>query len=389
MGGRSSKVVEYRTDPSIIENMNKQYKAMMDIWIKDSQRRENELRKMIDEFTISQRKSEENREKLLLIIKESDDKHQKEIMEMMKINQDNFLKLFNSKNSEELEKYKRECEENDRKSKILEEQIENLKKENEKQYKEQEIKLQEALNNAKNEYEKKELERKQMAMQEKRLAEEKTFNEFQKLKEEYKNKEYEKIINQLLENELQFCQEEINKIIMDNIENFIENIFKIEDIDNIILTNLKEHIDKIIANPSFFVEHLNILLLGPSGAGKSTLINSVFKQEMCKTQKGEPCTKGEPKYYSSENTEGYEKYIRLADSRGIEKGEYDVTEVVNSAKKFINYYLNKKNPDEFVHLIWYCITGTRFETIEKEALIELSKLYTDNNLPIIVVYTMA
>ena len=111
MGGKSERVVEYRTDPSVIEKMNKQYKEMMDIMIKDSERRENELRKMIDEFTISQRKSEENREKLLLIIKESDEKHQKEIMEMMKTNQDNFLKLFNSKNSEELEKYKRECEE--------------------------------------------------------------------------------------------------------------------------------------------------------------------------------------------------------------------------------------------------------------------------------------
>ena len=389
MGGKSERVVEYRTDPSVIEKMNKQYKEMMDIMIKDSQRRENELRKMIDEFTISQRKSEENREKLLLIIKESDEKHQKEIMEMMKTNQDNFLKLFNSKNSEELEKYKRECEENDRRSKLLEEQIENLKKENEKQYKEQEIKLQEAINNAKDEYEKKELERKQKEMQEKRLAEEKTFNEFQKLKEEYTTKEYEKIMNEFLKNELKFCQEEINKIIMDNIENFIESIFKIENIDNIILINLKEHIDKIIDNPSFLVEHLNILLLGPSGVGKSTLINTVFKQEICETKEGEPCTKGEPKYYSSEKSDGYEKYIRLADSRGIEKGEYGVQEVVNSATKFINYYLNKKNPDEFVHLIWYCITGTRFEKIEKESLIKLSELYTDNNLPIIVVYTMA
>jgi len=50
--------------------------------------------------------------------------------------------------------------------------------------------------------------------------------------------------------------------------------------------------------------------------------------------------------------------------------------------------LNKNNPDEFVHLIWYCITGTKFEDIEKQCLIELAKLYTDNNLPIIVVYTL-
>ncbi len=129
---------------------------------------------------------------------------------------------------------------------------------------------------------------------------------------------------------------------MDKIENLIENIFKIEDIDDIILKNLNENIDKIINNLSCIIEHLNILILGPSGVGKSTLINEVYKREKCKTGKGTPCTQGEPQYFSSEDNEGYEKYIRLADSRGIEKGEYGVNEVVNSAKKFINFYLEKK-----------------------------------------------
>ena len=389
MGGKSERVVEYRTDTAALERMNKQHKEMMDFMMKEAQRREVELKKMMDDFTISQRKNDENREKMLIMIKESDEKHQKVIMEIMKTNQENFVKLFNSKNSEELEKYKQKYEEIEKKNKLNEEQIEVLKKQYEEQYKEQELKLKEAINNAKDEYERKELERKQKEIEEKRLAEERAFDEFQKLRGEYMTKEYQKIMKEFSEGELEFCQEEINKIIMDNIENFIENIFKIENIDNIILKNLIEHIDKIISNPSFLVNHLNILLLGPSGVGKSTLINAVFKQEICQTGKGKPCTQGEPKYYFSENIEGCEKYIRLADSRGIEKGGYGVTEVVNSAKKFINYYLNKKNPDEYVHLIWYCITGTRFEDIEKKALIELSKLYTDNNLPIIVVYTMA
>ena len=308
---------------------------------------------------------------------------------MMKRNEENYIKLFTSKNSEELEKYKKICEENERKSIFLEKRIEEMKKEREKLYKEQEFKLKEAINNAKDEYEKQEYERKQKENEEKRLAEEKAFNEFQKLKEEYISKEYKKIVDKFSNNELQFCKEEIENIVNEKIENFINNIFENENIDDIILKNLKDHIDKIMKNPSFVVEHLNILLLGPSGVGKSTLINAVYKQEKCKTGKGEPCTKGEPKYFSSEENEGCEKYIRLADSRGIEKGQYGVEEVVNSAKKFINFYLEKKNPDEYVHLIWYCITGTRFESVEKDALIELSKLYTDNNLPIIVVYTMA
>jgi len=47
------------------------------------------------------------------------------------------------------------------------------------------------------------------------------------------------------------------------------------------------------------------------------------------------------------------------------------------------------NPDNFVHCIWYCITGTRFEDIEEKALNKLSSIYDDSKLPIIVVYTQA
>ena len=389
MGGKSERVVEYRADPSVIENMNRQHKEMMDHMMKESQRRESELRKIIEEFTISQRKSEENREKLLLLIKESDEKHQNEIMEIMKLNEENFIKLFNSKNSEELEKYKQILAENEKKSKLLEEQIEKLKKETEMKYQEQQKQVEEAIKNAKNEFEREELEKKKKELEEKKLKEEKVFNEFKKQKNNYITEEYEKIMKEFVGNELNFCKEEIQNIVLDKVENLINNIFETENIDEIMFQNVSEHIDKILKNPSLIIEHLNILLLGPSGVGKSTLINAIYKKKKCETGEGEPCTKGEPTYISEEESEGVEKYIRLADSRGIEKGEYGVEKVLNSAKKFINYYLEQKDPDKYVHLIWYCITGTRFEEIERKSLIELSKLYTDDNLPIIVVYTQA
>lgn len=58
-------------------------------------------------------------------------------------------------------------------------------------------------------------------------------------------------------------------------------------------------------------------------------------------------------------------------------------------EKFIKSQLDSENPDLFIHCIWYCITGTRLETIERDTLRELSKIYQSNSIPIIIVYTQA
>lgn len=94
---------------------------------------------------------------------------------------------------------------------------------------------------------------------------------------------------------------------------------------------------------------------------------------------------GEPKYYESEKV----PLLRLADSRGIEKGEYKMEDLNKSIETFIKSQLDSENPDYFVHCIWYCITGTRLEHSEIDTLKELSRIYKSNSIPIIVVYTRA
>ena len=41
--------------------------------------------------------------------------------------------------------------------------------------------------------------------------------------------------------------------------------------------------------------------------------------------------------------------------------------------------------DKFVHCIWYCVTGTRFEEDEELAIGKLLKIYEDKCLPLIIV----
>ena len=79
----------------------------------------------------------------------------------------------------------------------------------------------------------------------------------------------------------------------------------------------------------------------------------------------------------------------MIDTKGIEKSNYGIDDVVNSSENYINKCIEEGDPDRFIHCIWYCVNGTRFEDIEAECLVKLSKLYNNDNLPIIVVYTKA
>ena len=334
-----------------------------------------------------QQMNEKNMQNTEGMIKELLNENQRQIENMLKENYEKIMKLFNSQKSDELNQYKEEIKNLKQRIKEAQEHKEQIEKQREKEYIELQNSLNEKIKNAKDEVERQYFENKKREEQEKRKKEEQAFQEFESLRQKYIEKEYERIMKAFQSNELNFCKNEIESFEENAIKQFIINVLKIEDVNSIVLDNLKKEIKEIISKNSSVLNHLNILLLGPSGVGKSTLINAIYKEEICKTGKGMPVTQGEPKYYSSKKLKGNNLCIRLADSRGIYKGQYEVNQVVESTKKFINYYLNKNNPDEFVHLIWYCIKGTRFEDIEKQCLIELAKLYTDNNLPIIVVYT--
>ena len=152
-----------------------------------------------------------------------------------------------------------------------------------------------------------------------------------KFNEEYNNLIKKKIdeveINFMRYKDL-FCMEEIKKYDLKKIDNLIKNIFRVEMLVlkiNEVLNNLIEKSGKNNIN----VEHLNIILVGPSGVGKSTLINSILEFDeinQIQTGYGEPITKGEPKFYSSEKI----KFLRITDSRGIERTiEFGVSSIYN------------------------------------------------------------
>ena len=169
---------------------------------------------------------------------------------------------------------------------------------------------------------------------------------------------------------------------------YIEELLDNENKDNLFSSRINNSLKKLSKKMSELeVKHLNILLVGPTGVGKSTLINSLLKLDEDKQAHADitkPTTKSFNVYESNEISN-----IRLIDSRGIEKGDYNIDEFVNEVKNYIEKSELNGNPDNFVHCIWYCTTGTRFEDIEEKTLNKLASIYDDSKLPIIVVYTQA
>lgn len=245
------------------------------------------------------------------------------------------------------------------------------------------------IKEVKTEAEKKAIEEQQKKQKEKFEKQQHLLEKFKEQKKLIIEDELNKLIEKFNQDSNTFCLKEIKQFDITEIEKLVSSFETSENLEEVNEEQIKQLTNAYMKEKgSSVIQHINILLVGPSGVGKSTLINSVLHLEgdLCAKEGGsEPCTMGAPKYYGSTQIT-----YRIADSRGIEKSkDYGIDEVTKDVKEFIEKQLLTKEPDNYVHCIWYCITGSRFEEVEKETLETLSSVYDDNKLPIIVVYTKA
>ena len=339
----------------------------------ERQKREYEEKMRQQEMLIKEREHQAEMKRM-----EDERKHAEELQrireESLKRDMENYQNMM-KKIQEDNERRAREQE--DKMLKYMEDQ---RKKEEE---------MRQKLEEAKNEEERKRLEEEERKAKEKREKEEKILEQFKKDKEVKINEEIEKIKNNFIQEKDNFCIEQIKAYDENKIKSLVESFETSEDLKSVLEEKIKQLTDIYInTRGSKTISHLNIVLVGPSGVGKSTLINSVLeldKAHSAKEGEAEPCTMGAPQYFESLKV----NFLRLGDSQGIEKGSYGIESVVKDVKNFIESKLLTKDPDQFVHCIWYCITGARFEDVEKKSLEELAKIYNNNTLPIIVVYTKA
>ena len=213
-------------------------------------------------------------------------------------------------------------------------------------------------------------------------------------KDENENKTYKEL--------KKYEKEKLKKFFMDNKENFEKtNLDKKKLIINlntnlisefIINENTKSAFKNLIIKEieliksdekKYKIDHLTILLVGKSKAGKKSLIKYMLKLDDSQINAKKGRKNGEFQAFQNPKI----PHLRLVKYKGIglSKGN-DPETIKDQTINYINKQTKKGGYNDFVHCIWYCFSGTRLEPEEDQYLSKLRSVYSNIDMPIILVY---
>lgn len=153
----------------------------------------------------------------------------------------------------------------------------------------------------------------------------------------------------------------------------LEKIGNLDILDYLKKFNFNERVKEKMEN----MRKLNVVNIGKTGVGKSTLINAVFGKEVARVGTGRPITQHCESYTIGNSP------ITIYDSKGIETGEQNIKDL-NEIYDLISRQNASNNPDQYIHICWYCVNaeGLRIEPNE----ISIIKKIRDQ-IPVILVIT--
>ena len=193
-------------------------------------------------------------------------------------------------------------------------------------------------------------------------------------------------------------QDELTKAFQKEMKNIVDrlnsllkfNSIKDTVIDNIIIyestiTTIKNIIADTVKQyerdqSKFKFKNLRIMLVGRKGIGKTDLIYYIFESD----ENVKRTKIGDLEEYSSEKY----PYLKFVEYKGIGFDKESKPDVIGANIESYIKNLQKKDYNDYIHCVWYCITESKFEGPEIAVLKKLKHSYrNDNSLPVIVVYT--
>ena len=192
----------------------------------------------------------------------------------------------------------------------------------------------------------------------------------------FSNMDLSLIKQKLIKEELQTLEKELikelDKILIDD----LMNLSLIKEKHDSLYKEIKGDIKQ--------VKSYNFIIIGFTGAGKSCLTNAILNKKMADEGEGINLETNKITHYESELVPGITIYDTIGiESTNPERGLSQIKEKVE--KTFVE---NLDNPEKSLHGILYCIkNGTASNKIEKgeiDFILELNRLYGDNDILIIV-----
>ena len=168
--------------------------------------------------------------------------------------------------------------------------------------------------------------------------------------------------------------------------NIIKDIINYENTEKVYKEKIIKEIESRKNDDKYGIEHLTVLLVGLKDVGKTTLINYMLKLD--ESNQGTQTKKQNFVTYTSNKV----PHLKLVEFKGIGHDKDNIPEIIaKEALECIQGEIeNNKNTNynDFIHCIWYCISGTRLEKAEQNLLQKLRNAYDkDQKIPVIMVYT--
>ena len=165
--------------------------------------------------------------------------------------------------------------------------------------------------------------------------------------------------------------------------NIISNLPDDEYLKDLILKLLKKNPEQRISwkdyfNHPFFldIKNINIVVVGQKQIGKSTLIESVLENDFK--------IKENKKYKTYQSNKSRFKIIEM---NGYDDENYIFENCLNDLNELVNSQIETKNPDNFIHIIWYCVNEDRFSEKEQKNFNDLKEYYLNDKIPICLIHT--